>query len=138
MKNELIKKNLWDEFPTYFGGRDLFRTFNSEFDKILNGKCNFEEEDDKYIIELEVPGVKKDEINLGLKNDVLTISWNRKNEHKSKSKNVRYERSEGSFNRSFDVEGVNPEKIEAELKNGVLKIVLYKNENFRPKKIEIK
>ena len=148
MTNNLIKRDFWDtvpkwnspvwgSFPDFFGNKSLFKGFDTEFEKILNGKCDFEESDDKYVIELEVPGVKKDEIGLSLKNEVLTINWNSKKENKSEKGKSRYERSEGSFTRSFDVEGADAEKIEAELKNGVLKITLPKHENSKPKKIQI-
>ena len=139
-KDLTLFNDFWDEVPSLFDrGRKLFSGFSSEFDKILNGKCDFEELDDKYRVELEVPGVKKDEINLSLKNDILTISWSRKREEKEeKSKRRSYERSEGSFTRSFNVDGADPDKIEATLKDGLLKIVLPKHEKAKPKKIEIK
>jgi len=117
--------------------KSLFKGFDSEFEKILNGKCDFEENDDKYVIELEVPGVKKDEININLKNEVLIVSWYSKKENKSNKGRSKYERNEGSFTRSFDVEGSVADKIEAELKNGILKITLPKHENSKPKKIQI-
>ena len=139
-KDLTLFNDFWDDMPSLFEkGRKLFSGFSNEFDKILNGKCDFEELDDKYLIELEVPGVKKDEINISLKNDTLTISWSRKREEKQeKSKRKSYERSEGSFTRSFNVEGANSEKIEAGLKDGILRIVLPKHEDAKPKKIEIK
>jgi HSP20 family protein len=148
MSNNLIKRDFWntipkwetpllDAFPGFFGTKSFFKGFDPDFEKIMKGKCDFEETDDRYVIELEVPGVKKDEINLNLKNEVLTIAWNSKKETKSSKGKSRYERSEGSFTRSFEVEGADVEKIEAELKNGVLKITLPKHENSKPKKIEI-
>jgi len=133
--------DFWDDVPALFerGKRALFSGLSSEFDKILNGKCDFEELEDKYLVELEVPGVQKDEINLSLKNDTLTISWSRKREKKEeKTARKSYERSEGSFTRSFNVEGADSDKIQAALKDGVLKIVLPKSENSKAKKIEIK
>ncbi|HOV15231.1 MAG TPA: Hsp20/alpha crystallin family protein, partial [Spirochaetota bacterium] len=114
----------------------LFK-FDSEFDKILNGRSDFEEDNEKYSVELEVPGVKKEEINISLKNDVLTINWSRKKENKKSFGKTKYERTEGSFSRSFDVEGANGDKIDAELKNGVLKVVVFKKENFKPIQIQI-
>jgi len=143
MSNNLIKRDFWnkipgwDVIPSFFGGKDLFKGFDSDFEKILNGKCDFEETDDKYVIELEVPGVKKDEINLNLKNDILTISWYSKKESKSDKGKSKYERREGSFTRSFDVEGSDTDKIEAELKSGILKVTLPKHESTKPKKIQI-
>ena len=136
-----IFNDFWNDVPQIFDrkGRGLFSGFSSEFDKILNGKCDFEELDDRYRVELDVPGFKKDEINITLKNETLTISWSRKNEKKDeKKKRSSYERSEGSFRRNFIVEGADPDKINAELKDGVLKIELPKHEALKPKKIEIK
>src|SRR4030042_5304497 len=107
MKNDLALFNdFWNDAPSLFErkGKGLFSGFSDELDKILSGKCDFEELDDKYVVELEVPGVKKDEINISLKNELLTIAWNRKRENKEEKKKInRYERSEGSFNRSFNV-----------------------------------
>lgn len=140
-KDLTLFNDFWDDMPSLFekGKRALFSGFSSEFDKILNGKCDFEELDDKYLVELEVPGVQKDEINLSLKNDILTISWSRKRGKKEeKTARKSYERSEGSFTRSFNVDGADPDKIQASLKDGVLKIILPKSENSKPKKIEIK
>ena len=136
-----IFNDFWNDVPSIFErkGRDLFSGFSKEFDKILNGKCDFEELDDKYVVALEVPGVKKDEINITLKNETLNINWSRTNEKKEgKKKRSNYERSEGSFRRSFSVEGADADKINAELKDGVLKIELPKQEALKPKKITIK
>jgi len=140
MNKELIKKDFTDIFPSFFNeGAKWLRGFNSEFDKILNGKCDFEDRDNEYYIELETPGVEKDEININFKNDNLVINWSRtREEKKGKSDKNRYERSSGSFQRSFYVEGADFEKIEAELKNGVLKITIPKLEKVKAKQITIK
>lgn len=141
MRKDLqLFKNFWKETPSIF---DIdfswpFKNLSTEFDKILNGRSDFEELDDKYIIEIEVPGVKKDEINISLKDDVITVSWKREREKKEGIKNIRYERSMGSFTRSFSVEGADANNIKAELKNGVLKIVVPKLEHAKAKQIEIK
>jgi HSP20 family protein len=141
MSKELrLFKDFWDDVPTFFNKNWGFpKVFTDEFDKIFNGKCDFEEFEDKYAIDLEVPGVEKNEINISLKDDDLKISWNRKKENKEgDKKNSRYKRREGSFTRSFTVKGADPDKINAELKNGVLKIVLPKFEEAKSKRIEIK
>lgn len=140
-KDLKLFNDFWNDVPSLFdrAKTSLFKGFSDEFDKILNGKCDFEETDDKYAVELELPGVKKDEIELNLKNDNLTISWSRKREKKEGLlKNAKYERSEGSFKRSFNVEGADSDKIEAELKNGILKINIPKLENVKAKQIQIK
>ncbi len=140
MNKELIKKDFTDIFPSFFNeGAKWLRGFNSEFDKILNGKCDFEDRDNEYYIELETPGVEKDEININFKNDNLVINWSRtREEKKGKSDKSRYERSSGSFQRSFYVEGADFEKIDAELTNGVLTITIPKLEKVKAKQITIK
>lgn len=140
MNNKSLARlnDFWRDIPSIFDDGLFKISYPKEFSKILNGKCDFEEHEDKYVVELEVPGVEKDEIKVSLKNDYLTINWNRKKEKKSDAKNARYERSEGSFTRTFYVEGADQEKIEAELKNGVLRLVLPKNENSKAKQITIK
>lgn len=129
---------LLKDVPSLFDWNDksLFKGWNDDFDKIVNGRCDFDESDDGYSIELEVPGVNRDEIEISLKNDNLTISWSRKAEKKRDKKRKRhYERREGSFSRSFYVEGADVDKINAELKKGLLKIILPKIDSARPKKI---
>jgi len=139
-KDLKLFNDFWNDFPTITDSlkSGFLNKFPEEFNKILNGRCDFEELDDKYIVELEVPGVKKDEINISLKNDVLSISWSRKKETKSGKGKSRYERSEGSFTRSFDVAGADSSHVDASLKDGILKLTIPKLENYKPKQIEIK
>lgn len=113
----------------------LFR-YPAEYDGVLNGRSDFEETEEAYKLELEVPGVKKDEIKIDLKENLLTVSWSRKRESE-KSEKGHYERSEGSFTRRYRVKGADPEKVEAQLKDGVLKIELKKQEEAQVKAIEI-
>ncbi|OHD07176.1 MAG: hypothetical protein A2086_02540 [Spirochaetes bacterium GWD1_27_9] len=134
----LTKRDFFEPMTSFFDGFGWMQKVGDEFDKILNGKCDFEEEENKYLINLEVPGVKKEEINIGLKDETLTISWSRKVEKNQESKNSRYERRDGSFTRSFSVKGADFEKIDAQLKNGVLTIEIPKLETIKAKKIEIK
>ena len=134
--NWLVKRDFNGFFQDLFSPISLFKN-DYDFTKILNGRSDFEEDYDKYTIEIEMPGVKKDEINISLKNDTLTVSWSRKKENKKGRGKGKFEISEGSFTRSFGVEGANNEKIDANLKDGVLKIVLYKNESYKPIEIKI-
>ena len=104
MSKELLKRDFTDIFPSFFNeGAKWLRGFNSEFDKILNGKCDFEDRDNEYYIELETPGVEKNEININFKNDNLVVNWSRtREEKKGKSDKSRYERSSGSFQKNFN------------------------------------
>ncbi len=101
---------------------------------------NIEELKDAYKISLEIPGMEKDDIDIQLKDNVLTISGEKKEESKSEEGTFyRRERRFGKFVRSVSLPNdVNAEKIEAEYKNGVLTLTLPKTEEAKPKKIAVK
>ncbi len=101
---------------------------------------NIEELKDAYKITLEIPGMEKDDIDIQLKDNVLTISGEKKEESKSEEGTFyRRERRFGKFVRSVSLPNdVNAEKIEAEYKNGVLTLTLPKTEEAKPKKIAVK
>ena len=103
---------------------------------------NTREADDAYYIEVDLPGVSKDDINIDVNDNTLTISGVRKvkEEHKDDSF-YKVESVYGKFERSFSLpEDVNSDKIEAKHNNGVLEIKIPKVEKVEktPKKIEIK
>ena len=102
--------------------------------------CNLKEDDENYILEAELPGLKKEDIKISLKNDVLTISGERKEEKEKKDKHSHIvERQYGSFYRSFTLpSGVEEDKIDATYKDGVLKVVLPKTEKAKVKEITVK
>jgi HSP20 family protein len=102
---------------------------------------DIQEQKDKYIVNAEIPGMKKDEIEVEYRDGYLTILGEKKFEHEEKKKDFhRIERSYGSFHRTFEIpEEINEEEVKGEYKNGVLSITLpMKNpEKRRVKKIEI-
>ena len=102
---------------------------------------DIEEEDDKYLIKADLPGVDKKDIEVSLDNGVLSIRGEKQVEKESGkgSKRHRTERFYGSFARSFTLPtAVKVEKVDASFKNGVLKLVIPKAEDAKPKAIEIK
>ena len=103
---------------------------------------NTREADDAYYIEVELPGVKKEDINIDVNEDTLTISGERKVREENKDDNFyKVESVYGKFERSFSLpEDVDTDKIEATSKNGVLEIKIPKVQKVEkaPKKIEIK
>lgn len=104
---------------------------------------DIKEEDDSFILEADLPGVKKEDIKLELSDNILSITAVRHSEYEEKDKKssyVRCERSYGSYKRSFDVSGIDRDLIEAEFTDGVLKLTLPKVKEVKPetKTLEIK
>lgn len=99
-------------------------------------KVDISEDEDAFYIEAEMPGLKKEDISLGVEEDVLTIKGERKKETEEQGKNYhRVERNYGSFSRSFNLgELIDRENIEASFENGVLHVSLPKAQQVRKTK----
>ncbi len=93
-----------------------------------------------YHIELDIPGVKKEEISINNDNNVLTVSGERKFQKELKHESYyKLESAYGKFNRSFSLpKDIDIEHIEAKYSDGVLEIVIPKMVKTESKKIEIK
>jgi HSP20 family protein len=115
-----------------FFGRDMFDLLQLGYS---TPKVNIREDNDNYYVEVAAPGMKKDDFNLKLDNNVLQISSELKNEQEDKNENyTRREFSYQSFSRSFTLpESVNADKIEAKYKDGILSILLPKREEAKQK-----
>ena len=96
-----------------------------------------EEDDKNYFIEMDMPGVKKEDLEIGVKENILSIYAERKKEDKTENKeSVVVSKYEQSFN--ISAKGIDVDNIQANLDNGVLKITLPKKEEVKfEKKIEI-
>ncbi len=97
----------------------------------------------EFVLEADLPGVKKEDIKLDLTDNILTISAERHSEYEEKDKKgnyVRCERSYGSYQRSFDTTGIDVDKIDAEFTDGVLKLTMPKlvEQKPAPKRLEIR
>lgn len=126
-----------------------FAIFN-DFDRDLFGgrfpadtcKTDVRDENDKYIVETELPGFEKEDISIDIDGSHLILSAEHKTESEDKTngKYIHRERTYGSYRRSFDISEVNADKIEAEYKNGVLTMTLPKKSAEIPaaKRLEIK
>ena len=105
-------------------------------------KTDISDEGDKYVLEADLPGFKKEDIKLDINGDTLTVSAERHLEHEEKDKKgkfVRCERSYGSYSRDFDISAVKADEIKAKYNDGVLTLTLPKKENTapQPKRLEI-
>jgi HSP20 family protein len=95
---------------------------------------------DNWLIEAEVPGLARENVNIEVENNVLTISGKYASENKTE--NAEYhvrERRTGEFSRSFRLpQTADSEKIEAALTNGVLTLRVPTREEAKPRRIELK
>jgi HSP20 family protein len=98
------------------------------------------ENKDQIVLEAELPGMRPEDVNISVENNVLTIHGERKFEKKDEQDNFhRVERSYGSFTRSFTLPPtVAADSADALFENGVLKLTLAKREEAKPRRIEIK
>ena len=150
--------------PMLWSNNDIFDEMDNLFnDRFFNGLCDSRntakqfdnmsglmktdviEKDNCYQLEAELPGFNKEDINIDLKNDVLTISASHSENNDEKDNNGKYirrERRSSSYQRSFRVEGLKPEDIIAQYRNGVLTVTLPKKEAIPEKeeaaRIEVK
>ena len=116
---------------------DVFEDFNSNNNSM---KCDVYEKDDAYNIEVDVPGFKKEDINIDVDNGYLTIRASKHFDETEKGKNyICRERKYGKFERSFYLGDLKTDDVEASFENGTLKIRVPKIEESKDKKrIEIK
>lgn len=98
------------------------------------------EDKDKYVVSVELPGIKKEDIHVTVHDGVLTISGERKSEKDVKEGTVhRTERYYGKFSRSVSLPSVvQADKVAAAYKDGVLSVEIPKAEEAKPKQIEVK
>ncbi len=132
MRRGLIQ---WDPF------RELMRSWEDDFwGRDFVPAADIYQDKDNVIVEMDVPGIDPDKVDISVENDVLTISGER--EEKKEVKREDYYRKEirsGSFSRSIILPmKVKGEKAQAEFKKGTLKIILPKADEAKAKKIAIK
>jgi len=97
------------------------------------------EKDEQLVLRAEIPGVQKENMDVGIESGVLTLRGERKQEIGVKEENAyRMERVYGTFTRSFSLPTtVDAAKVTATYKDGVLEVTVPKAENAKPKRVEI-
>ena len=132
MLPSIFGENLFDEFfADPFG-----LTRASEVSDHLYGKnaknlmkTDIREKDSSYELDIDLPGFKKDELNIDLSNGYLTIQASKgldKDEQDKDGRYIRRERYAGSMSRSFYVGDVKPEEVSAKFEDGILRLDLPK------------
>ena len=123
--NHVAAYDPWDQMERAFFGDGSWGRGLSEF------KTDIQDKGDSYLLEADLPGFKKDEVTLELKDGVLTIQAVKgldKDETDKKGKYIRQERYAGACSRSFYVgDAVEPEDVSAKFEDGILTISVPKN-----------
>jgi len=116
----------------------IWRVFPSE-EMVWAPAIDVLEQEDKFSVKVELPGVKEEDVHVSVTGDTLTIEGEKKAESEVKRKGYYYsETSYGSFSRSITIPStVDTGKIEANYDKGVLEITLPKAPEVKPKKITV-
>ena len=105
-------------------------------------RTDITEKDGKYVLEADLPGLKKEDSSVDIDKDCLTITAEHKSEEKEENADsyIRRERYYGSYTRSFNVKGIDTEAITAAYNDGVLTLTMPKKEPEVPaaRRLEIK
>lgn len=133
MLPSIFGENLFDDFfDDRFG---MFPVWNTSRDPLYGKhaknlmKTDVRETEDTYEVDVDLPGFKKDELSVELKDGYLTISAAKgldKDEQDKKGKYIRQERYAGACSRSFYVGDVKPEDVSAKYEDGILKLSMPK------------
>ncbi|HYE14582.1 MAG TPA: Hsp20/alpha crystallin family protein, partial [Pyrinomonadaceae bacterium] len=126
--NRLFSSN----FMRSFGDEGIARGAWAPNVDIYEGK-------DEIVLEAELPGMNREDFEVSIENNVLTLRGERRFEKKDEGDNYhRVERSYGAFTRSFTLpQTISPDGATAEYKNGVLRVALRKREEVKARRIEI-
>jgi HSP20 family protein len=137
---------LWDPFEDM---ADLRNAVDQIFDGFSSGRgwmnlrrfptVELTEEDDRFVLIADMPGVNKDNINLSLTGNLLSISGQREMRKPTDDASpVRTERRSGEFKRTIELpSSVEGDDIKATLRDGVLKLILLKKEESKVRSISI-
>jgi HSP20 family protein len=129
--------------------QEMNRLFGTVFDNPAGGNgsiarrwipaMDLVEEDGRYVLRADLPGLAEQDVSVELEDNVLTVSGERKSEHEDRKDGYyRIERASGSFSRSLTLpEGIDPESIQAQFDNGVLEVTIPKPEERKPRRVAI-
>lgn len=137
-----------NDFPTFWNEVDrIFDTFSDAGvpetfkDAAFVPALDIKEDNKQILVHAELPGLTENDIDVSIKDGVLTLKGEKKLEQKKEDQNfIRIERSYGSFHRSLAISSeIDESKIEAVFKNGVLSLTLPKiKQDKKEQKIQIK
>jgi HSP20 family protein len=127
--NHQVRKTIDNVFD------ELFSNLPSAWSETLNEPAaNVHEDKSGFHLELNAPGLSKEDFKVNIEKDLLTISYEKKEENKSEEyKTVRCEFTQRSFKRSFSLnDQIDAENIQAKYENGILKLFLPRKDEVKP------
>jgi len=143
----------WDPFADLLSFPDRLNQLLNQGTHVSRGKSNEQsltfanfippvdvmENDNNIMVQVELPGVREEDVEVRIENNMLTISGERRLENEEQRDNfLRVERAYGRFYRSFTLpSNIDPENVKATFDNGILKITIPKREESKPKQIKI-
>jgi len=117
-------------FPSIFEGEAEAAPYAFAFDVL--------ETEDGYEVKLDLPGIAKEDLKIGVENDVVTIRGSRKAPEPREGAYARTERWSGEIERKLSLgQGLDASKLTASLKDGVLTLVIPKAESAKPREIKV-
>ncbi len=131
--------NLSDELDRLFEGSFGGLSRTSQLLGVWNPAVDLYEDKDNVIVKAELPGLKREDIEVSLQDGALSISGERKSEEKTENAEVRRtERFVGRFQRTITLpSSVKGDKVSAQYRDGVLTVTLPKAEEAKPRQIQI-
>ena len=141
MPRTALARRWGDDFDNLFEGflRPM-RWTEEEVTQGLAPRLDVVEHENEFVLQAEMPGIKKDDIEITLENGVLTISGESRSEMEEKEgeRVIRQERRYGKYVRSLRLgKEIDEKKVKANYKDGILELVLPKSEEVKPKKISV-
>lgn len=128
-----LTRDMWPSFERIFGGEAESQTEN-----IRLPRTNIDETKDAYIFSLEMPGLSRENVEVTVEGDVLSIRGEKTEKREEGTENVRSEIRSTRFERHFNLGGaVDPENVRAKMEDGVLRVTLPKKAEKVGRKIDI-
>ncbi|NLL06320.1 MAG: Hsp20/alpha crystallin family protein [Clostridiaceae bacterium] len=124
--------DVWNVSRSIF--EDFFNDsfFKGAFLPATEIRADIRENEKEYVLDIEIPGTKKEDIKLNLRDDVLTVSVDRNEEvDEEKGNYIRKERRYGSLSRNFYVENIKAEDVKAKYNDGILTVTLPKEKESK-------
>jgi len=132
-------RDLQDEMSRFLTISPLRRNGNLAHGRFFEPDIEVREELDHFVVRTDIPGIKKEELDISVLGKLLTLKGERKAETETKGKNYFYsERFHGAFSRTIELlTELDADKVKATYKDGVLELIIPKAENAKPKQVKV-